>query len=157
MSLNEKDSKVFATIVLEILGRPKEHLIETLKDIIKQLNEEKGVVVKGEKINEPRAIEDQQGFYTTFAEVDLETEDIQKLIFLTFKYMPSHIEIVSPETIKMISNDWGETLSEITRRLHAYDEVARIIQNERIILEEKIRELMEEKKKELPSKKKNAK
>ncbi len=146
MSFDDSKQKILATIILEILGKPPEHLTETLKSIIKQMGEEKGVNVKAQKINNPYLVKEQKDFYTTFAEIDIETRGIEEIVMILFKYMPSHIEIIQPESIKMPSCDWNETLNEITRRLHAYDEVARIIQNERIILEQKLKEIIDEKK-----------
>ena len=124
---------------------PPEHLVETLKNMIKQLGEEKGVKVKDSTVHEPNLIKDQKDFYTNFAEVELETENIIDLVALIFKYMPSHVEIIYPESLSLNNNYWNEILNEVTRRLHAYDEVARVIQNEKFVLETKIKELMEEK------------
>jgi hypothetical protein len=63
-----------------------------------------------------------------------------------FKYMPAHIEVVSPETIPLSNNGWSDILSELVRRLHSYDEVARILQIEKQELIKKIQELTVEKK-----------
>jgi len=144
MSDDTKD--IGMLMILEILGRPPEHLKETLNEIIKRINEEKGVKVKESKIQEPTLVKDQKDFYTTFAEIEVEVEDIMLLAALVFKYMPAHIEVLSPETLKLSNNSWNEIFNEITRRLHGYDEIARILQNEKMILENKLRELMEEKK-----------
>ncbi len=145
MSSNESTKKITANIILEILGRPPEHLIESLEKIIKQLGEEKGVKINSKKINEPKPFEKQEGFFTTFAEIELEVEEMFTLAILMFKYMPAHVEIVSPEKIALVNNDWNTILNELTRRLHGYDEVARVIQNEKILLEKKLREVMDKK------------
>ena len=63
-----------AVFVLEILGRPKEHLIQTLDKLIDTLNKEKGVKVIEKKIKEPVELKDNKDFYTTFAEVEIEVE-----------------------------------------------------------------------------------
>ena len=146
MSLND-ETKVRALFILEILGRPPEYLTTTLEDIIKQLGEEKGVEIKEKKINEPVMMENQKDFYTSFAEIEIEVDEIFIITLLIFKYMPAHIEIISPEKISFAKNKWDSILNEITRRLHAYDEVARIIQTEKAILEKKLKDLMEKKKK----------
>jgi len=39
----------------------------------------------------------------------------------------------------------GDILNELVRRLHRYDEIARVIEAEKVILEKKLRELMNEK------------
>ncbi|MCK5149809.1 hypothetical protein KAJ87_02695 [Candidatus Pacearchaeota archaeon] len=131
-----------AILILEVIGRPPEHLVETLEDLSKKINEEKGVSVKNKKINEPALLKDQKEFFTSFAEIEVEVESVLHLAMLMFKYMPAHIEILSPETINLKNSDLNEILNEITRRLHGYDEVARVIQSEKKILENKLRELM---------------
>ena len=61
--------------------------------------------------------------------------------------MPAHIEVVSPELIALTNNGWGDILSELTRRLHAYDEVARVLRFENGQMQEKLKELMPKDKK----------
>jgi len=51
-----------AMLIFEIIGRPAENLVKTLEDIIKQIDEEKGVEVKSKDIKEPTTIKDQKDF-----------------------------------------------------------------------------------------------
>jgi hypothetical protein len=164
MSLNKKSIEtkgIKATIILEIIGKPPEYLIETLESIIKSMDEEKGVHIIGKKINEPILIKDNKEFYTTFAEIEIEVEDILYLAIVMFKYMPAHVEVVEPELIALTNNGWTDILSELTRRLHGYDEIARIMQMQNSQMQKKLEELLpkekkageEEIKKEKPKKK----
>ena len=143
-----------AMLIFEIIGKPAEHLVKALEDIINQIDKEKGVEVKSKDIKEPTPLKDQEGFFTTFAEVEVEVEDIQYLALLMFKYMPAHIEVVSPELIALTNNGWGDILSELTRRLHAYDEVARVLRFQNNQMQEKLKELMPKKQDEKKSKEK---
>lgn len=148
MSLNKKEQEtkgIRSTIILEIIGKPPEHLVKTLEEIIKRIDEEKGIRIIGKKINEPVLMKDSKEFYSTFAEIDLEVEDILYLAILMFKYMPAHIEIVEPELIALTNNGWTDILSELTRRLHGYEEVARVIQLQNSQMQKKIKELMDNK------------
>ena len=146
MSLNNV-KKIRAVMILEVIGKPPEHLTETLEGITTNIDNEKGVCIVEKKINEPVSMKENKEFYTSFAEIEVEVEEIMRLAALMLKYMPAHIEIISPEFIAITNNDWNDILNEIVRRLHGYDEVARIIQTEKIILEKKLRELMENSKK----------
>jgi hypothetical protein len=154
MSSDEK--KILATLILEIIGRPPEHLKETLTDLIKEMGKEKGVKVVASKINEPNELEKEPNFFTTFAEIDIEVNEMANLFLLTFKYMPAHIEVVSPERLTVDHTVISEILNELTRRLHAYDEVARVIQTEKMILETKLRELTKTEEKPVNKKKKSS-
>ncbi len=111
------------------------------------MGKEKGVVVKNQKINKPAPMKKQKDFYTNFAEVELEIEGYLKLVLMVFGYMPAHVDIISPENIKLTNDGLTGILNELTRRLHGYDELARVIQMERKILERKLKALLEEKNK----------
>ncbi len=150
--------KIKAIILLEIIGKPPEHLVETLEGLIKQMDEEKGVVVKKKDIKEPVSMKEkveslkkgegkiqQHDFYTTFAEVEIEVEEISQLTWLMFKYMPAHVDIISPELIALTNNGWNEIFNELVRSLHGYDEIARVLQVEKGILEKKLKEMVNEK------------
>ena len=146
MSSDEKP-KVKVIMMLEVIGKPPEHLIDALENLIANLDKEKGVTVQKKDIKEPKPIEPKEGappsdFYTTFAEVELELEEISSLAYLMFRYMPAHLEIISPESISLTNNRWNELFNELSRRLHGYDEVARVLQIEKSILEKKLKELM---------------
>ncbi|MEM4325996.1 MAG: hypothetical protein QXU40_01720 [Candidatus Pacearchaeota archaeon] len=135
------DEKVSANLILEIIGRPPEHLVETLGRIIDEMGKEKGVRVNSKNIREPIPIKESKEFYTTFAEIGVETEDAMRLSLLMFKYMPAYIEVISPERILLKNTDFGDILTELTRRLHTYDEIARMMQIENQNLVKKIKEI----------------
>lgn len=132
------DQKIHVSLMLEVLGTPPEHLVETLNELINKMGSEKGVKIKNKEIHEPVELEGNEGFYTTFADIEVEVESLREIITLTFRYMPSHIDIISPENLRLENNYFNEVFNEITRRLHAYDEVARILQNEMQILKKKL-------------------
>ncbi|MBU1252462.1 MAG: hypothetical protein KJ905_02580 [Nanoarchaeota archaeon] len=133
--------KINAVLILDIIGKPKEYLLESLEKHIANLDKEKGVVVKLKKIREPELMGNQEVFYTTFAEVEIEVDEILTLVGLMFKYMPAHVEIISPEMMGITNNVFNETLNELVRRLHGYDELARVMQTEKQVLIKKIKEL----------------
>ena len=141
----EDTRNIRAALILEVLGHPPEHLTEALKELIEKIGNEEGVEVLSRKINEPVQMKDSKDFYTNFSEIEVEVNHVEKLVALIFKYMPAHVEVIQPELIALTNSSWTEFLSELVRRLHGYDEVARIIQNEKIILEKKLREMIEEK------------
>lgn len=139
--MSSDNTKIIAMLILDIVGRPKEHLVETLEKIIGEMDKEKGVIIKSKEIKEPTLMKDQKNFYTTFAEIEVEVEDVLYLAILMFKYMPAHIEIISPEIIALSNNGLNDIFNELVRRLHGYDEVARMMQMEKNGLLKKIKEL----------------
>ena len=158
MNSIEETKGIRAVIILDVIGRPPEHLIETLEKMIDDIDKEDGVDVKRKEIKKPTLMKDQKEFYTTFAEIEVEIEEILQLTRLIFKYMPAHIEIISPELIALTNNGWNEVLNELVRRLHGYDEIARITQLEKGMLQKKLQELTgQTPEQEKPEKKKRKK
>jgi len=144
MSLRNKNLEtkgLRAVFILEIIGRPAEHLTETLNKIIDQIDEEKGIKVIEKKVKEVIEMKDKKDFYTTFAEVEVEAEEVSQIVMLMFKYMPANVEIIEPELIALSNNGWSDILSELTRRLHGYDEIARVLQLQNAQMQKKLKEL----------------
>ncbi len=128
---SDKDQEtkgIKVSLIIEVLGKPKEHLTESLGKIIEQIDKEKGVTVEAKDVHDPKELENKKGFYTAFADVQIEVEEIIYLMILMFKYMPAHVEIVEPELIALTNHGWGDIINELTRRLHGYDEIARVLQ-----------------------------
>lgn len=146
MNSIDETKGIRAIMIIEVIGRPPEHLAETLNKTIEEIDKEKGVSVKEKKVKEPALMKEKKDFYTCFAEVEVEVEEILSVVMLMFKYMPAYIDVISPELVVLSNNGWTEILNELTRRLHGYDEVARIIQIEKAVLEKKLREVLKNKK-----------
>ena len=156
---SDEPKKISVMMILEVLGRPPEHLTLTLENLAKQMGEEKGVVVKKKDIKEPILMEKKVGslekggneevkteeFFTSFVELELELDNIMYLAMLMFKYMPAHVEIISPENITLKNQGFNEIFNELTRKLHSYNEVVRTTQVEKEILERKLKDLLEKK------------
>lgn len=163
--------KIHAVMILEVIGKPAKHLTDTLELLIDEIGKEQGITVKSKEVKEPRLmgensqiaeasgkeikIQEHKDFYISFAEVEVESENILSLVFLMFKYMPAHIEIISPENVPLTNGGWNDILNDLMRRLHGYDEIARVLQVEKAILESKLKALLDEaeSKKEAPKEK----
>ncbi len=142
----EEKQKVEVIFILEMIGKPKEYLVESLEKLIKEMSEEEGVTIKKKTIKDPKVIEEHKGFFTTFAEIEFEADKTYTLILLLFKYMPAHVEITYPENIPFKNHEVNDFLNEIARRLHAYEEVARVITSQKEKMEAELKKLKEEKK-----------
>lgn len=135
---------ITAHLIIEVLGKPPEHLTETLQKIVEGIGKEKGIEVLDSTVHPPQTVKDRDDFFSSFVEVEIRAETIFEVTTLIFKYMPAHFEIASPERLTMTNNDWGTVLNEITRKLHGYDEIARVVQVEKHILEKQVRSLKEQ-------------
>lgn len=142
-----------ASMIFEILGRPVEYVKESLAKVIDNISAEKGIKLKKKVINDPKKMEnkDKDGnilkvkeehqLYTSFAEVELEADNIFDFLNVVFKYLPSHIEIVSPNNIEFSNIDFSSLNNEIIRRLHHYDAIAKSALMNNQILANKMEEM----------------
>lgn len=146
-----------ATIVLEMIGRPANHLTESMEKIIQEMEKEKGIEIISKDIKEPVELKDNKEFFSTFSEIEIEAEEIANIAIILFKYMPAHIEIIEPELIALTNNGWNDIFNELLRRLHGYDEIARVLQFRNAELEKKIKDSSPEEDKEEETEKKDKK
>jgi hypothetical protein len=115
-------------MIIEIAGRPAEHVKEALKTHIGQLKSSKTVKLISENYSEPKRIEAEQEIYTCFAEVEIETVRFLDMVNLIFDFMPSSFELISPEEIDFNLTDATSMLNTLSGRLHKYDEIAKVAQ-----------------------------
>lgn len=132
--------KIQAVMIFEILGKPAEFVKESLDKIADNLSKEKGVKVKDRKIQEPKPVENSD-LYSSFAELEIEADDLSKLMIIMFNYMPAHIEIHSPGEIRLKNFDLSAVCNELMIKLHGYDGVAKTLMFERTNLINQIQQL----------------
>ena len=138
---DEDKQRIKVAMIFEIMGRPPEHIVEMLGRLVDEIGEEPGVVLTAKKIREPVLMKDSKEFYTTFAEVELDVKEMMYLPLLLFKYMPAHVEVIEPEMLVLSNIGWNEVLNELARRLHRYDEIARLMQAENQDLKDRLSQI----------------
>ncbi len=112
-------------MIFEIMGRPAEYIKETLSQLVDKIRAEKGCVIQEKKIFDPRAVEQYKDIFTTFAEVEMTFETLDDLLRVIFNYLPSHIDIVNPQTSSLSNTEMNALANQLTGKLHQYDELAK--------------------------------
>jgi hypothetical protein len=135
------EKKIIATFIVEMLGRPAEHVESSLNELMDKLSKEVGVKVIEKKVHSAKKVEESE-LFTCFAEIEAEFDQIINILNMAFVYMPSHLEIVSPEEIKIQNRDISELIIQTILKLHKYDELAKKMVVDNTILENKINELV---------------
>lgn len=134
------EQKIQCRFVIEMLGRPANYIKEIMAKLIEKIEKEKEIKILDKKLFEPKQIKDSD-LYSTFTEIEVEIGEIIILWRILFTYMPSHIEIIKPENLKINKSKLEVFINELVRRLHQYDEATRKLMIEKAILEKKLREL----------------
>jgi len=124
-----------SNIILEILGRPKEHVIEALNILVSKIGTEQGVKIIDKTLHDPIPVQDSKDLFTTFAEILVELDSLENYFGIMFAYMPSNMEIIKPEKISLSNQDLSQLGYKIIHRLHDYDAITKkaLIENEILI------------------------
>jgi hypothetical protein len=104
--------------ILEVLGKPKEHVEKALKGYIEHIKEDSDLVILNEELSEAK---EQGEMFSQFVELDLVVKSTQKLIAFCFQYMPSSLEIIKPEHFFMNHLEFSSFLNDLQGRLHIVD------------------------------------
>ncbi len=118
--INEKIEKGFIhfTSIIEVLGKPKKHVEQTIKTYVKKIKENKKIRILKEDYSEAKKVE---GLFSIFVELEALVKDTAELVFFCFDYMPSSIEIIEPEELSYRKNDFSAFLNDLQARLHNID------------------------------------
>ena len=114
------EKKILFRAVIEVLGKPKEHVNDSLQNYIKNLKENERYQVTNEEYAEIKK-QEEQGMWAAFAELDVKADKIEDLIAFCFDYMPSVIEIIEPKEFNLVDNDLSSFLNDLQARLHHVD------------------------------------
>lgn len=147
-----ENKKIKSRITFEMIGRPKEHLKKAIEDFLNALETEKGIKVLNKKIHEPKKISKELieknkyngEMFSTFAELEIESDHIMSLFSILFKYLPSHIEVISPENFELENIDVNAMTNEMINRIHYYDGIAKSMLMQNTILSKRVEELTKE-------------
>ena len=110
------DGYTHVRIIIEVVGKPKEYVEESLKLHLDKIKSDKTYLIAKETI-EPA--EKQENYFSTFAEIELLVKKSSDIIALCFDYMPSSVEILAPERMIIKNNEFAGFLNDLQARLHA--------------------------------------
>jgi hypothetical protein len=117
----EKNYKIKARLIVEIVGMPKSHVEETILILGERFGAgNPDVKVTSKKVREPIQLEN-SSLFSAFIEFEVEVTDLATLIGLVFDYMPSSVEILEPEQISESLQNLNEILNDLAAKLHTYD------------------------------------
>jgi hypothetical protein len=127
--------------LMEVLGKPKEHVKESLEKYVTQLKSSDKYTVLNEEYADIEKREDSD-LWAIFVELEIKTTAFEDLISFCFEYMPSSIEILSPAEFKLADQDVSHLLSNLQGRLHQIDMVAKQLKMENDILRKNASDLV---------------
>ena len=124
-------AKIVARIIIEMMGAPKEYIETTLKNYIEKLKKD-GIKIKKEVVEPAKQ---QNKLFSTFTELDIEFEKLDDLLGFCFDSMPSSVEILEPEELRMTSTDLSNHLNDLQAKLHEVDMVVKTTRAQNAVLD----------------------
>ena len=115
--------------VIEVLGKPQEHVEESMKQYLQQLQEDKRFKVQHKQLAEIKK-QEEQDLWTIFAELEVQTDQLQNLTIFCLDYMPSLIEIIEPAQMTLTDIQLSEFLNDLQAKLHQIDLLAKHVKIE---------------------------
>ena len=117
-----------ARVIIEIVGSPKEHIEEVMKQLVEKIKEEKKLL----KYNIFEAQEKEKLFFT-FTEMEMRFDNVEGLIGFCFDYMPSSVEILGEKEINVKKEEIENVINDLLAKLHEYDMVLKNLRAELIL------------------------
>lgn len=106
---------VIARLILCAIGPNKESAEKSLAATIEKLKQEKDLIFY--KCNSNPAEQTENNVWTTFAEIEFETENFKRFFNLCVDYLPSNVEILDPLNVEIDSYGMADTLNGILAKL----------------------------------------
>jgi len=122
--------KIRATI--EAIGRPKELVTQALKDVVKEIKERHEVI--NEDYSQPKKTS--KTLFTAFVELTLTLDSYPALCGFVIDYMPTLIEVLEPDEIKMDFGELEEGINELINTIHTLDKQVKVLSAQNLLLQQ---------------------
>jgi len=121
-----------ANIIFEIIGKPKEHIEQTMKAYIENIKQETELKIINEEQEPAEEMED--GLFGVIAEVEMLIPNIEKLNWLCINFTPASIEILEPNKMTVKAKEIMDWTNDLLSRLHEIGIVQKNLQGQHDVL-----------------------
>jgi len=122
-------------IIIEVLGKPKEHIEKALHEYVKKIKNDENLVVLAEDFSDAA---EQKGLYSIFVELEMIIKGVSNLVGFCFDYMPSSVEIIKPDHLSMTNLDISNIINDLQAKLHNVDMVTKQLRSENDLLKKNL-------------------
>lgn len=136
--------------VIELVGKPKEHIESTMNSYVEKIKGEKDIEVVDVQISDiqkretgEQSEEMVKDLWMVFAELDMLMKEPMTLTFFCFDYMPASVEIVEPATLSYSNDNLTEFFNDLQARLHQLDLIAKQLKSEVLFLRKSTKSLLQ--------------
>lgn len=140
----EEEGALRVLVTFEVAGKPKSHVNETLTLYMDKLKEDKAIDVIN--IHREKAIEledEDEGFFSAFAEVEMLLATLEDLTHLSVNLMPASVEVLAPERFDFEARDMQNWTNDLLSRLHEIAQQVRAEKQRSAHMNKNMRALMQ--------------
>jgi hypothetical protein len=142
VNVKEKIEKgyIHTRTIIEMAGVPKEYIEETLKKYVENIKAKEDYIVLNTVFEEAEETEDK--LFLAFVDIEMLAKDMPALAGFCFDYMPSSIEIIAPEELKISRLYLSHIMSDLQGKLHKLDFGIKQINEENLFVKKNIQQLL---------------
>ncbi len=130
-------NEIVVKAIIEVAGFPKEHIEQAMVSVVEKLKTDFKVI--REEVYEAVALKDKmEGFWSTFCDIEINFNNLDEFIVFCFEFMPSSVEIVSPENLNFSNLEFGNLLNDLLGRLHKYDMLVKELTASNSVMKKKL-------------------
>ena len=123
--------------IIELLGGPEEYIKATINELIEKMKKEDGVKIVSEAISDTKKT---GKLWSIFVDLDLEINELSRLMDICFDYMPSSVEIFEPAKSELTAEYSTNLLNDLLARLHQYNMLVKNLHAENMLMKKKLNE-----------------
>ncbi|HLC54952.1 MAG TPA: hypothetical protein VJJ75_00300 [Candidatus Nanoarchaeia archaeon] len=124
-------------VIAEVIGSPEAHVNTVMQSLVEKMGTRKEITITKKEIFKAKKME-KQPLWSTFTEAEISFRDIQALLNFCFDFMPSSVEILSPESLACKQKELSDFVNDLIGRLHQYDMILKNIHAENVVLKRKL-------------------
>ncbi len=117
-------NEIRARMVIEVMGWPKEQLVEHLEKFIDGLKED--WEIENVDYAEPEKVGDKK-MYSAFVEFEAIAPSLRQLMFICLQHAPSVVEILEPDEFILKASDLQDVLADVTGRIQEMDKKVKML------------------------------
>jgi len=139
---------IFVRIILELAGKPKEHVEEQMMKRIEQLKADTKIIIIKETVadlKQAKPTGEEEGLvkvaWTTFAEIEMLVRNLNTLVYVLFNYMPSSVEILEPSNLMIRDETLTDLFTDLQARLLQVDVISKQVASEVVYYKQSLNNL----------------
>jgi len=135
-----KQEHIRCRIIIEVLGKPKEYVETTIREYVEKIKKDDDLIILNEEYSKAA---EQDKLWAIFVELELVVKGVHKLVGFCFEYMPSTIEIIKPDELRLKNRQMASFLNDLQGRLHNVDMIVKQLKNQNDFLRKNMNSIIQ--------------